>query len=175
MNGIPVQVWKGDGPKTVFLGFRQAGTEADRMRQLRRRFAACTRAAASAWRDMVRCGALAGNVTDESRLIALGEQQDTAAREAQQASDEALDAARELALESLRLNYGDSAEDELDGFTDAQLRSVPAILESGAAPADFFQARGTPPNGSSTGPGDGTGSESCSEPGSPAGKSRRAT
>jgi hypothetical protein len=142
------------------------------MRLLRRLFSTQTRESASAWRDMVRCAELAGKTEDESKLVALAEQQDEAARRAQAASDAALDAARELTLESLRIGYGDSAEDELDAFTDQQIRSVPVILESGAAPADFFQPRGTQQNASSTGPGDGTTSGSSSGQGSPEGRSR---
>ncbi len=160
MNGIPVTVWD-EGPKTLVLGHRQSGDAGARMRKLKGDFHTCQRQAASAFRDVAKAARAAEKTETEADLERLAAAQDAAAGIAHANLAAALDHARELARLALEMNYPGQAERMLDLFTDAQLREVPGILETGDVPQDFFRSRDTPPSGTSTSPDNGTSGESC--------------
>ena len=181
MNGIPVTLEIGGDREKVYFATRRAGDEGKRMRAARRQFHLKQMELARLAERMVAAGERLGKLDPGAEgylehLEKLQADQMAAGATAMDAKESMFEHAIEHARLSLLENYGEPDVDRiLRSVTDAQVRMLITITESGEVPEDFFPSRATPPSESSISPSGGTAGASSSPAASAAPTSSPAT
>lgn len=150
MTGIPLQVRRVDGTwETVWLSTARLGPVGEnigeikaRCRELRLKYASASKLAALV-------GVAVGNAKEATmdELEKLSRRQDEAMAEMHKLEPLLIAACEELGKAALAANYGHpEAIAILNLLTDAQVLKIPAILESGETPQDFFPSNARPPS-----------------------------
>lgn len=177
MLGIRFEIRR-EGPdggdvEAIYLATRRAGDAGAKLSAAKKRYHEEVLEAGKAYKRVAQLAQMAEALKPEDpnyndKLCQVGNEQDAAAMRALEHDQAAQEAADEMVLASLRMNYGEQAEAIFDKLTDAEVRAAVSTIETGEMPADFFRSRGTPPSASTTKPPGASPEGSSSKPDLPA-------
>lgn len=165
MNGIPLRIKRDGQTETVYLSTIRSGEIGKKIRELKGQYRAFQRKLTTAQKQ-IGLATLAVGKGDlpMDKLIEISTEQDQAIADRDRLAESVLACCEAIAAETLAPNYGIESFRILDALTDAQIRAIPQILESGDVPADFFPSPDTPASASGTLPNNGISPVSGSKP-----------